>query len=281
MRVKITADSTCDLPVDIIEKYNIGIAPLYIIMGEKKYKDGFEIGANDIFEYVDSGKGITGTDAINISEYTDYFSQWKKECDAIIHISLSTHFSACHQSAKIAAEGFENVFVVDSFNLSTGSGHIVLNAAIMAESGMEPEDIVRSLIELIPKVEASFVIGDLKLLHLGGKCSGLQVFGSNILKLNHCIDVKDGKMSVEKKFRGAFDKIASKYVEDRLSGRDDIDLSRVFITYPPTMSKEFVDMVAAKVRSLQNFEEVICCNAGCVVSNHCGSVCFGILFLRK
>jgi len=281
MRVKITADSTCDLPPEIIERYNIGLTPLYIIMDEKPYKDRLEITVNDIFDYVNSGKGMTQSNAINISEYQEYFTAWLKECDAIVHINIGSHFSACNQSAKIAAEDFDNVYVVDSSNLSTGSGHVVLDAAIMADNEMAPEKIVEALNELIPKVEASFVIGTLKFLHLGGRCSSLAALGANLLKLNPCIEVKDGKMAVGKKYRGSFNKIIMQYVEDKLKNRGDIDTKRIFVTYPPTMSSELISEIVEKIKSIRNFDEIICSEAGCVISNHCGPICVGILFYRK
>jgi len=281
MRIKISADSTCDLPPDIVERRDIGVTPLYIVKDEVFYKDRLEITVGDIFEYVESGAGMTKSSAINVSEYQEYFSQWLKEYDAIIHISISNHFSACYQNARIAAEEFENVFVVDSFNLSTGSGHIVLDAAIMAESGMEPERIVEELGRLRAKVDASFVIGTLKYLHKGGRCSGLAALGANLLKLNPCIEVVDGKMDVGKKYRGNFDKIVLQYVEDRLSGREDIDPKRIFVTYPPTMSADLIESVIEKVKSLKDFSEIVSCDAGCVISNHCGPICVGILFYRQ
>jgi len=281
MRVKITADSTCDLPPEIIDQYNIGIVPLYIIKEDKAYKDRLEITAKDIFEYVDSGKGMTHSGAVNVADYQEYFSDWLKDCDAIVHINISEGFSACNQNARIAAEDFDNVYIVDSRNLSTGSGHIVMDAAIMAESGMAPEQIVEELGKLIPKVDASFVIGTLKYLHKGGRCSGVAALGANLLKLNPCIEVVGGKMDVGKKYRGSFDKVILQYVEDRLNGNDDIDSRRVFITYPPGTKSELVDQVAEKINALHQFDETIRCEAGCVISNHCGPTCLGILYYRK
>jgi DegV family protein with EDD domain len=250
-------------------------------MDDKPYKDRVEITVEDIFEYVNSGKGMTRSNAINPSEYQEYFKEWLKDNDAIIHINIGSQFSACNQDARIAAEDFENVYVVDSQNLSTGSGHIVLDAAIMAGKGMAPEEIVAELEKLIPKVEASFVIGTLKYLHLGGRCSGLAALGANLLKLNPCIEVVDGKMDVGKKYRGKFDKIILKYVEDRLTNRDDIDTKRIFITYPPTMSDELIAEIAEKIKSIKQFDEILCSQAGCVISNHCGPTCVGILYYRK
>jgi len=281
MRVKITADSTCDLPKELIEKYDIGITPLYIIKDEKPYKDSIEITVSDVFEYVENGKGITRSNAINVSEYQEYFSNWLKDYDAIIHINLSSFISACNQSALIAAKDFDNVYVVDSQSLSTGSGQIVVDAAIMAQSGMDPKEIVTKLEELVPKVNASFVIGTLKYLKLGGRCSSLAALGANLLKLNPCIEMVNGKMEVGKKYRGSFDKIILQYVEDRLAGKDDIDLKRIFVTYPPTMSQDVIDKIVEKIKSLKDFDEVICSTAGCVISTHCGPICAGILYYQK
>ena len=280
MRTRITADSTCDLPQSIIDRYDIGIVPLYIIKDEKPYKDRLEISVNDIFDYVESGAGMTRSNAINISEYQEYFLQSKKDYDAVIHICISNQFSVCFQNAKLAAEEIDNVYVVDSLNLSTGSGHLVLDAAIMAENGMAPDKIVEQLERLIPLVEASFVIGTLKYMHKGGRCSGLTALGANLLKLNPCVEVVDGKMVVGKKYRGSFDKIILQYVEDKLTDRDDIDTKRIFVTYPPTMEDGLISQIVDKIASIREFDEIICCDAGCVISNHCGPICVGILFYR-
>lgn len=280
MRVRITADSTCDLPDDIIGRYDIGIIPLYIFKDEKAYKDRLEITAGDIFEYVESGAGMTRSSAVNVAEYQEYFSSFLEGYDALIHINISNHFSVCYQNARLAAEELGNVFVVDSLNLSTGSGQIVLDAAIMAGKGMPPEQIIEELGRLIPRVEASFVIGTLKYLHKGGRCSGVTALGANLLKLNPCIEVINGIMEVGKKYRGSFDKAIIQYVDDKLSGRDDIDSKRIFVTYPPTMPQELIGRVVDKITSIRDFDEIICCDAGCVISNHCGPICVGILFYR-
>lgn len=281
MRVKITADSTCDLPQDIIEKYNIGIVPIYIIKDEKPYKDRLEISVQDIFEYVESGAGMTHSNAVNMSEYLEYFTRWKKEYDAIIHISISYHMSVCNQNARLAAEELENVYVVDSLNLSTGSGHIVLDAAIMAQQGGTPGEIITELERLVPLVDASFVIGTLKYMVKGGRCSPLTALGANLLKLNPCVEVINGKMDVGKKYRGNFDKIILQYVEDRLMGNENVDSKRVFVTYPPTMKSELIEKISDKIKSIRDFDEIICCDAGCVISNHCGPICVGILYYRN
>ena len=281
MRIKISADSTCDLPQDIIAKYDIGILPLYILKNEVALKDSIEITPADIFEYVESGAGICHSGAVNVADYQEAFSGYLESYDAVIHINISNVFSCCNQNALIAASELEGAFVVDSLNLSTGSGHVVLEAVRLVESGMEPEDIVDRLNEFTKRVEASFVIGTLKYLHKGGRCSGLAAFGANVLGLKPCIEVADAKMDVGKKYRGGFEKIILQYVDDKLAGRDDIDKKQIFVTYPPSLAQSVVDSVIERIKTHCEFDEIICSTAGCVISNHCGPTCLGILFVRK
>ena len=281
MKIAITSDSTCDLSKELIEKYDIKIIPLYINKGNESLRDGLEITPDDIFDYVDSGAGVCQTSALNIADYTDLFEEILKSYDAVIHFNISSGFSSCHTNAKLAAEDFENVYVIDTLNLSTGSGHLVLDAAIMAEEGKTPEEIVAVINEEIPKVESSFVIDTLKYLHKGGRCSGVAALGANLLKLKPCIEVVDGKMDVGKKYRGNFKTVILQYVRDRLEGRSDIDPRRIFITCTTGTPEDVIDAVEAEIKSIMQFDEIIRTKAGCTVSNHCGRVCLGILFFRK
>ena len=281
MNIKITADSTCDLPAGIIEKYGISIIPLHIIKGEESFKDGVEITPKDIFAYVDSGAGTCGTACVNISEYHDCFEEYLKDHDAIVHIALSSELSSSCQNAMTAAADFDNVYVVDSRNLSTGSGHLVMDAAKLAASGMDASEIAQKLSENAPLLEVSFIIDSLKYLHKGGRCSALAALGANVLKLKPCIEVSDGKMDVGKKYRGSFDKVIVQYVHDRLAGRTDIDPRRIFITYTTEVPENVIAAVRDEVCACQSFDEICYSSAGCTISNHCGTVSLGILFFRK
>jgi DegV family protein with EDD domain len=196
-------------------------------------------------------------------------------------MTLSSGISSCYQNALIAASEYKNVYVIDSQNLSTGCGHLVLDAAIMAEQGATAEEIVRRIEELRPTVEASFVIDSLLYLWKGGRCSGVAALGANVLKLKPCIEVKHGKMDVGKKYRGNFDKVIIQYVGDKLKDRSDIDYKRIFITHPSGVPRVVVENVIKTVKSLGPFEEVIETLAGGTISTHCGPVCLGILFYRK
>lgn len=280
MNIKITADSACDLSLEIIERYNIDIFPLYVVENEKSLRDGIDVSPEDIFDFVEKTGGSVSTSAVNTNDYINYFTKIKKNYDAIIHINISSEFSSCYQNALIAAETVGNVYPVDSRNLSTGSGHIVVEAAEMAESGASPEEIVSAMKELTKKVEASFFIEKLDYLRRGGRCSALTALGANLLSLHPCIEVKDGKMGVGKKYRGNMEKVAEQYVRDRLEGRTDIQTDRIFVTHSPS-DRELVEFVKSEIPKYMKFDEIIETDAGCTVSSHCGPNTIGILFKRK
>ncbi len=280
MKIRITADSTCDLSKELCRRHSIAIFPMTVICDGKAYKDGVDISEKELYEYFDRTGKLCSTAASNPVEYGEFFDREIEGYDALIHISLSSGISSCCQNAKIAASERENVFVVDSQNLSTGSGHIVLDAAEMAEAGASPEEICKKLEKTAKLVEASFVINTLLYLHKGGRCSTLELLGANLLNFKPCIEVRDGVMSVGKKYRGAYQNVIRKYVGERLSGRDDIDYSRIFVTHTET-PREICDAVKSAVASFGSFEEIIETDAGPTIACHCGPCTLGILFKRK
>lgn len=280
MRIKITSDSTCDLSNELIEKNNIRIIPLSITYGAEAYKDGVDITPDDIFRRVESGGSIGSTAAVNVQEYVDIFTELLKDYDAIIHFTISSDMSSCYQNACIAAQNLSNVYVIDSLNLSTGIGHLVLDAAELAGEGKQPEEIVRIIENKREKLDVSFVISTLEYLSKGGRCSAVAAFGANLLKIRPCIEVKNGKMGVGKKYRGSFEKCLTQYVQDKLENKESLDLKRIFIT-DSGVPEEVRLAVREQVLSIAPFEEVIHTRAGCTVSNHCGPGTLGILFYRK
>ncbi len=278
--IKITADSTCDLSPEILAELDITLAPLGVVVEDTTYHDGVDIFPADVFRYVDTEGKTCKTSAVNVFEYDSLFRQFASEYDAVIHVCLGSGFSACYQNARVAAEEFDNVYVIDSQNLSTGSGHIVYEAARMAKDGLTAPEICARLEDLVPRIEASFVIDRLDYLYKGGRCSALAMLGANLLQLKPCIEVIDGKMTVGKKYRGRFDHCLEMYVQDRLTGRDDIVYDRVFITHP-MCSPETVEKVRETVKRLAPFVDIIETRAGCTISSHCGPNTLGILFIRK
>ena len=280
MKIKILSDSTCDLSPALIEKHNIAIAPLTVVKNDEQFTDGITIQPEDIFSHVAAGGNLCSTAAYSVGQYIDLFSLYSKDYDALIHINISSNFSACYQNACLAAEDFDNVYVVDSRNLSTGHGLVVLEACRLAEQELDPSEIVSRLQELTGRVEASFLLSRLDYMVKGGRCSAVVALGANLLNLKPCIEVKDGKMSVVKKYRGSFSKCLATYVKDRLANRDDIDRTTLFVTRTP-VDDECYEAVMAAVKECGNFENVYETTAGCTVSCHCGPGTLGVLFIRK
>ncbi len=280
MTYQILADSTCDLSPEQLERYNIRLTPLYVRLGDRDYRDGVDIHPDDIYAHVAAGGALASTAAVNMADYVRVFSEYSRRVDFVIQVCISSDFSSCYQNACLAAADYPNVYVVDSRNLSTGHGLVVLEAVRLAESGMPPEEIVAQLNEVTARVRASFILDRLDYMKKGGRCSSVAVLGANLLRLRPCIAVTDGKMGVEKKFRGSFEKCVRDYVTDRLAGRTDLDLRRVFITHSG-VDDEIVRIARETIRSLQPFEEICVTRAGCTVSSHCGPGTIGVLFIEN
>jgi DegV family protein with EDD domain len=280
MKIKITADSTCDLSQELVEKNNITIVPLHVTCEETTYLDGIDIQPEEMLAITEASGGIAKTAAANIQEYIELFGRLLEEYDAIVHFTISGQMSACYQNACLAAQELGNVYVVDSQNLSTGIGHLVLDACQLAQAGMEAADIKQTLDGWKEKLDVSFVLSTLEYLRRGGRCTAVAALGANILKLHPCIVVKDGAMGVGKKYRGNIQSCLVAYVKDRLAQPDTVDPRRVFIT-DSGFDEETRDLVEKTLLECVPFQEIIRTRAGCTVSCHCGPGCLGILFYRK
>ena len=280
MKIKILSDSTCDLSAELIQKYDIGIVPLTIVKDGKPYSDGMDIVPADIFAHVAAGGALCSTTALNMDEYTHQFEKYSKDYDGIIHINIGSGFSSCYQNACIAAEEFPNVRVIDSKNLSTGQGLVVLKACELAATCQSLDEIADTLNEYTGRVEASFLLDRLEYMVKGGRCSSAVALGANLLNLKPCIEVKDGKMSVVKKYRGNYAKCLAAYVKDRIADREDLEHQTLFVTRTP-VTDTCLEAVKVAVDEYADFENIYWTEAGCTVSCHCGPGTLGVLFVRK
>ena len=282
MNIKVSADSTCDLSPELIESYGIGITPLYIVRDEQTLRDGLDVKPADLYRWFRESGKLCRTAAVNVADYIAFFSEQLKDHDAVIHFTISSDMSGCYQNACIAARDFPGrVFPVDARNLSTGIGHLVLDAAEMAGEGrLTAAEIVEILEKKREKLDVSFVLDTLEFLKAGGRCSSVAAFGANLLSLKPSIEVKSGTMGVGKKYRGKITAAYKQYITDRLKDRDDIDTKRIFIT-DSGIDESVRQELHALVASLQPFEEILHTQAGCTVSQHCGPGCMGILYYHK
>ena len=278
----LCADSTCDLGAELIEKYNVHILPLHVTVEEETYNDGVDITPDDIYAIYAEKKILPKTAALNMDEVLDFVTPFIEAGNDVLCITLGSGLSTTYNSFRLAAMETEGLYVVDSNNLSTGFGHVVMAAGDRIAAGMPIEQIVEEVSALTQKVEASFIVDNLEFLHKGGRCSAIAMLGANVLKLKPCIEVstEGGKMGVSKKYRGTLERVLEEYVADRLNGRDDIRTDRIFITHAG-ISQERIDVVKAAIEKHMQFDNIYVTRAGCTISSHCGPNTLGILFVKK
>ena len=279
-KVLIVSDSTSDLSAEIIERYGIKILPLGVNLGEKLFSDGVDITPEDIYYHYEMTGELPKTSAVNMADFSDFFEKYTGEGYSIVCFTISSHMSSTFNNARMAAEDFEDVYVIDSENLSTGSGLLVVAACEMAKEGKSASEIAEKIKDMRAKVCASFVIDDLEFLHKGGRCSALAAFGANLLKLKPCITVTEGKMGVSKKYRGNFAQVLKTYIAEQIGDGSSIELDRVFVTHAGC-DEAIVSECREQVKSLAPFGEVFVTRAGCTVSSHCGKNTLGVLFIKK
>lgn len=280
MKIKILSDSTCDLSKELLEQNDITLVPLTVIKNDQEFKDGVTITPDVIFDHVAAGGAICTTSANSVGEYAEWFEKFAGDYDGIIHINIGSGFSSCYQNACIAAEDYANVRVIDSMNLSTGQGLVVLEACRLAKEATDLDTLADAIREFTTRVEASFLLSRLDYMVKGGRCSSVVALGANLLNLKPCIEVKDGKMAVVKKYRGSFEKCLPLYVKDRLAERDDLTRDILFVTKTP-VGEEAYRAVMNAVGEYGHFNTTYETNAGCTISCHCGPGTLGVLFVRK
>ncbi|MCD8191839.1 MAG: DegV family protein [Oscillospiraceae bacterium] len=280
MSVKISADSTCDMPKELCEKYDISITPLYVVRDGVSYKDGIEIGRREIYAHFDATGRTCSTAAVSVSDYLEFFSEQLKTHESVVHFHISSEMSACWQNACIAAQELGNVYPVDTRTLCSGMALLMLEAVDMAAQGASGAEIQAAMPALSERLDASFVVSTLTYLARGGRCSSVTALGANLLNLKPCIELRGGFMEVGKKYRGSLQKVLPAYVRDRLAdGR--ADPRRLFLVNSGGISDELVQATLRDVTAQQSFDEIHLALAGSTICSHCGPGTLGVMFFRK
>lgn len=281
--VKIISDSTSDLSKELIDKYDIDIIPLHILLGDKEYRDGVDITPQDIYKWADENKTTPKTSAVSIEDTVNVFKKYIDNGDEIITFAISEDMSTTANVMRLAAEELsatDNIHVIDSANLSTGIGHLVVEAAVLAKEGKSAEEITDYIESLKGKVRASFVVDTLVYLYRGGRCSGLAAMAGSVLKLHPKIEVTDGKMHPGKKYRGKINSVVMSYVKDMEEELLKAKKDRVFITHSGCDSA-LVEEVRQYLSQLNIFDNIYETRAGGVISSHCGPGTLGVLYVEK
>ena len=277
MKIAISAESTIDLPKEMLKEFDIHTLPYTIILGDKEFLDG-EIMPEEIFKFYEETKTLPKTSAINAVQYEEYFKNLLKGYDAVVHFCLSSEISSSCKNAMEASQKLKNVFVVDSKSLSTGIALQAIYASKLVNGGASAEEVCEKCLKRVPFVQASFVLKKLEFLYKGGRCSALSYFGANLLQIRPQIILKDGKMGPHKKYRGNMDKVVKNYCADTLDEFNNPDLEVGFVTYT-TATEKMVEEAKTALRE-RGFKTIYETKAGATISSHCGENTLGILYMN-
>lgn len=281
-KIILSADSTCDLGDELKEKYQVHYYPFHIILEGKDYQDNVDITPGDIFQRYYEKKVLPKTAAINVEEYVNYFRPFVEQGYEVVHLNLGSALSSAHQNCMLAARELKGVYPVDSGNLSTGIGHLVLDAGEMIKEGLGAEEIAGKLNQRKNLVHSSFILDTLKFMSAGGRCSNVMALGANLLNIKPCIEVnnKEGSMDVGKKYRGSLKKVLPLYVKDKLQEYQGICTDKIFITHSG-IDQEYIELVKEAIQEEKEFQNIYVTRASCTISCHCGPNTLGILFETK
>ena len=278
--VVITTDSVCDLPQDLLQRFQVQMIPLTVTEGEHSYKDGAGITPDDIYRIYDEQKILPKTSAISPQEFTDFFTPILAEGSEVVHIDISAACSASYQNACIAAGELEGVYPVDSKHLTAGQGLLVIEACRLRDEGLSAREIAERLTDARERIFTSFVVDTLEFLWKGGRCSGLTALGANLLQVHPCLELREGEIKVARKYRGAMPKVYAQYIRDAL-GREGIDLRMGFLVHSGRIPQEELEQLRREILERVPFAELPIVQVGCTVTSHAGPGAMGVIFAMK
>lgn len=279
-KIKLLTDSSFDLQKEHYEKRNISVFHFPITLAGKEYTDQLTLSTAQLYELVEKHNELPKTAAIGVYQFQQEFEKWLKEYDQVLFIGISTGFSCQVNNARLAADEFNGkVKVIDSQNLSSGEGLVVLKAADLIDEGLEIDEIEKRLMDYIPKVRSQFAIETMDYLYKGGRCSGVVYFFGKGLKIKPIIRVVDGKMSVYKKPIGKMVNALNKLIDIFLEDLPNMDVSRVMVTH--SLAPESAEYLKSKLKEHIDPSVIIETIAGATVSTHCGKGTIGILYALK
>lgn len=282
-KVIITTDSTADLSQAMLDQYQIKTVPLYVRFEEEFYKDGVDITTPELYKKVSELGYLPKTAAVSPGDFVDFFEPFLKEGYKIVHISIGASISGTYQSALLAKDLLEteDIFIINSDNLSSGIALLVLKATTFRDQGLDAKEIYEKTLALVPLVRSQFGIKTLDYLHKGGRASGLSALIGGVLKVRPIIQVRDGKLDVYKKPMGKMSRGLDIMLTDFFNevDKDNIDLDFVMITH--SLASSSYDYMQGKVLEKIQPKNLIESHAGCVISSHCGEGTIGILYIVK
>ena len=278
--VMITADSTADLSADLRERFDIRVIPLTITLGDESFPDGEHFTPADMYARYREDGTLPKTAAPSIQDFLTFFEAFTEKGFEVVHLDISAELSNTWNAARLAAEELEGVYVIDSRMLSSGIALLAIEGAECRDKGMNAAEIAAHLEELKKKVSTSFVLDTLQFMWKGGRCNAVTALGANLLKIKPGLEMRNGRLEVNKKYRGSMERVYRQYITERLEGKA-VRPGHVFLTESGEVPEETVESLTALVKELTGCREVHHATAGCTISSHCGPKTLGVLFIEE
>ena len=278
--VVITVDSTADLSQELLERFRIHVIPLTITLGEDTFLDGTGFTPLEMYERFRKDGTLPKTSAPGVQEFQDFFEPFVQQGFEIVHLDISAELSNSFNAARLAAQELEGVYTVDTRMLCTGVGLLAIEGAECRERGMSAAEIAAHLESLREKVSTSFVLDTLQFMWKGGRCTGVQALGANLLRLKPALEMRDGKLTIYKKYRGSINHVYRQYITERLEGRR-VRPEHVFLTESGEIEPSVIRELEELICSLTGCKELHRTMAGCTISTHCGPKTLGVLFIEE
>jgi len=280
-KIKLISDSTCDLSKELIEKHDIEIIPLYVNFSDASYEDGTEITTDAMYRKVSETGEVPKTAAASPGTFEAVFKKHIDQGNAVLYMGIGSGFSATYQNANIAKNmiGSEDIHLVDSMNLSSASGLLLLKAAKFIEEGDAVDTVASEVEALRSKVRTQFIIDTFEYLHKGGRLKAISAMVGTMMRVKPIIRVVEGEMAIGKKPRGKLQNGIRIMLRDVFKDAENIDEDFLMITH--SQSHENADFIRDELAGKLNVNNIHETEAGCVISSHCGRRTIGVLYITK
>lgn len=278
-KIAITTESSADISKKLQKELEVHVIPMTVLICDEEFKDGVDLTVSELYEKSELYGETPKTAGISPNDYKLVFETLTNQGYDVVHVSISGKISSCLQNARFASNSFENVYVVDSLNLSAGMAMLVYEACRLRDSGETAQTIAAELEKLRLKISTSFILEDTSYLRRGGRCSKAEQLTASLLSLRPSIEIVGGKLLPGKRFRGKGLDADKKYIEKTLENKK-ADKRLCLLNYSGLKEDEVDELVSFAEKS-GPFEEVLASEAGCCISSHCGRGCMGIIFREE
>lgn len=283
-KIGITTDCVCDLPEEYFSLNDVGVVYFYITTSTGRFRDGYEIDSANLIEYLENGGQKGETCAPAPMEYKSFFEEQLKKYEEIIHISITDKVSHSYRNALEAVKDMgdegKRVHVADSGHLSTGMGHIVINAVDMRDGGSTVKEILDETELLKKRVSTSFIAKNADYLYRNGRVSKFVRDICDTFMVHPVLSVKNGKLGLKTIQIGNYDSSMRRYIRRELRRSKEINKRRLFITHVGCTVK-MITAAKAEISKCCDFEEVVVTKASATISSNCGEGTLGVLFINE